>query len=61
MLFLNTLILISTTCFITETMPAFRDVHPDTWTFLETFCIAGFTLDFVARMLTTPDCKGFWC
>lgn len=61
MIFLNTLILISTTCFITETMPAYRTVEASTWSFLETFCIAGFSVDFVARMVTTPDCKGFWC
>lgn len=60
MLFLNTLILISTTCFVTETMPSFRTVEPETWSFLETFCIAGFSIDFVARMVTTSDCKGFW-
>merc|ERR1739847_208014 len=34
--------------------------EPATWAFLETFCIIGFTIDFVARMITTPDCKGFW-
>lgn len=60
MLFLNTLILISTFCFITETMPAYRTVTASTWNGLETFCIIGFSIDFVARMLTTPDCKGFW-
>ena len=60
MLFLNSLILISTTCFIIETMPSFRTVEASTWNTLETLCIAGFSIDFVARMLTTPDCKGFW-
>jgi len=60
MVFLNVLILISTSCFIIETMPQFRGVEESTWFMLETICIAGFSLDFVVRMVCTPDCKEFW-
>eukprot|EP01048_Picozoa_sp_COSAG05_P002755 COSAG05_NODE_119_length_17779_cov_273.146049_9_plen_528_part_00 len=60
MITLNCLILISTSCFIIETMPQFRQVSESTWFTLEAICIAGFTIDFVIRMVCTPDCKAFW-
>eukprot|EP01048_Picozoa_sp_COSAG05_P038536 COSAG05_NODE_18622_length_305_cov_1.077670_1_plen_49_part_10 len=49
-MFLNSLILISTSCFIIETMPQFREVEESTWFMLETVCIAGFSVDFLVRM-----------
>lgn len=60
MISLNMMILVSTTCFIIETMPQFRTVREETWFMLESICIAGFTFDFVIRMLTTPSCNLFW-
>jgi hypothetical protein len=60
MVILNCMILVSTTCFIVETMPQFRHVKEETWFLLETICIAGFSIDFVVRLLCTPDCKAFW-
>eukprot|EP01050_Picozoa_sp_SAG11_P011192 SAG11_NODE_1170_length_5614_cov_4.941795_1_plen_143_part_00 len=60
MVVLNTLILLSTTTFVLETMPAFRDVKESTWFMIETICIIGFTMDFVLRLLCCPDCGAFW-
>jgi hypothetical protein len=67
------MILVSTTCFIIETMPEleYQDkvsdtcefppcgVSPVTWSLIESICMAGFTLDFVAKLSCTPELNLF--
>eukprot|EP01047_Picozoa_sp_COSAG01_P011099 COSAG01_NODE_483_length_16412_cov_17.605162_9_plen_502_part_00 len=52
---INTMIILSTITFITETMPETADVPASFWSTVETVCIVGFTTDFVAKASTTPE------
>lgn len=52
---INTMIIVSTITFVTETMPETKDVPEEFWTTVETICIIGFTTDFVVKASTTPE------
>lgn len=67
------MILVSTACFIAETMPELIyveevtadcelppcGVHEDTWGTIELICMVGFTLDFVVKLSCTPQLNLF--
>ena len=55
MILINCMIITSTITFVAETMPETADVDPLFWSSIETFCIIGFTTDFIAKASTTPE------
>ena len=57
---INSMILVSTTTFVVETMPSMSDVDPSFWSTTEAICIGGFTIDFLVRSTMTPSHGLFW-
>ena len=59
---MNILIFISSVTFVVETLPSLKgdDSAHDVLGFIETICVAAFTVEFIGRSLVTDDQVGFW-
>lgn len=59
---MNILIFVSSVTFVVETLPNLNkdDRAHDVLGFIETICVAAFTVEFVGRSLVTDDRVGFW-
>ena len=53
--FIMTLILISCTAFVWETDPNFHNRNSEFWDTLEAFCTGCFTIEYLCRILSTPN------
>jgi hypothetical protein len=58
--FVMVMIFLSTLTFVIQTLPQFVATENAAFDAIEKLTISVFTVEFVLRLFSTPDCRGFW-